>query len=285
MKVLVAGILISGLGLQNALAADAASPDLMIPKFLLEEPETVSPTASRFTGYLQGGFGIGATRDTDLDSHAWQLRGSMNASSDTGLNLQADVDYARAYLEDNGWSNQIGGALHAYYRPDGNYAFGVFGQLSRFESPFLGDVSVRDHLGGVEAAWFGSDMTIYGQAGFGRTDFEGLDSDHYLGRLGVRYFVTDNVRLDVEGALDRFENDNADADRWRVSAIGNYRPDGTPVSFYAGYLFEHAKLDIAGFENESDVSNNFLVGMRYHFGSSSLKDEEGNGPIWSASSF
>jgi hypothetical protein len=288
MKVLAAWMLGPGISLlaaQGALAADLAPNDVMVPKFLLDEPATTPATASRFTGYVEGGFEAGSSRDTDLDSHSWRLRGSMNASSDTGLNLQADADYAHSYLQEFGWNDNIGGTLHVYYRPDSNYAVGVFGQTGRFESRFLPDTTARDYLGGLEAAWLGTDMTIYGQAGLGTTDIGGFDYDHYAGRAGMRYFFTDNIRADAEVAFDRYQDDVETADVWKISAIGNYRPDGTPVSFYAGYRFEHAKLSVDGFGSDSDVANNFLVGMRYHFGSSSLKDEEGNGPIWRGSSF
>jgi len=288
MRVWAVWVVFPGISLlvaQGALAADVAPGDLMVPKFLLDEPATTPATASRFTGYVEGGFETGRSRDTELDSRSWRLRGSMNASSDTGLNLQADADYAHSYLQDFGWNDNIGGTLHVYYRPDSNYAVGIFGQTGRFESRFLPDTTARDYLGGLEAAWLGADMTIYGQAGLGTTDIGGFDYDHYAGRAGMRYFFTDNIRADVEAAFDRYEDDVERADVWKISAIGNYRPDGTPVSFYAGYRFEHAKLSVDGFGSDSDISNNFLVGMRYHFGSSSLKDEEGNGPIWRGSSF
>ena len=163
MKVLAAWMLGPGISLlaaQGALAADLAPNDVMVPKFLLDEPATTPATASRFTGYVEGGFEAGSSRDTDLDSHSWRLRGSMNASSDTGLNLQADADYAHSYLQEFGWNDNIGGTLHVYYRPDSNYAVGVFGQTGRFESRFLPDTTARDYLGGLEAAWLGTDMTI-----------------------------------------------------------------------------------------------------------------------------
>jgi hypothetical protein len=65
---------------------------------------------------------------------------------------------------------------------------------------------------------------------------------------------------------------------------GNYRPVAMPVTLFAGYRFSEAELSASGFSSLTEDVGAAFGGVRLSFGSSSLKDEERSGSLWTASS-
>lgn len=246
--------------------------------------------AGRFSGNVEGSFSQGKSDTFDLDNRTWALRGTVNYEIDGGFNIQGDADYGRTDVEDFDF-DRLSGTVHGYYRPVEDYAFGAFFQASRYGMDFFDDLgiagvddTVSDRIGGIEAAYFNDLATVYGQIGYGKASWSGESADHYMGRLGVRYFVTDNIRLDVEGALHRFSYADADLDARTFKAVANYRADAMPFSVFAGYRFDEWEVDVSGSSLGSEKNHSVLAGLRFHFGSTSLKDEEKSGPIWSSTS-
>lgn len=276
-----------------ALAADSDRPVLGSPLTYYtsaSEAANISPR-NGLRGYLEGSYTRGKTSTFDLDNDSWSLRGAANYDSGNGFNVQGDLDWARTTVEDDFEYDRLGGTGHLYYRPSKDFAFGAFGSLSRFGSDILKDAGVEglddhidDKLAGVEGAWFNDAATTYAAVGFGTATSSGEDADHYIGRLGLRYFLSDNLRFDLEGTLNRLSYDIADLDIRTIKAVANYRPEALPVTFFAGYRFDEWEPSIDGTSAGSETNHSVMAGMRVHFGSSSLKDEEQSGPIWSSTS-
>lgn len=274
-------------------AAEMDKPVFSLPSEY-ETPETKpyarnSPAGAKaFSGFVEGQFGHsrGSAGGFDADGTTWALRGTGNVGSPGGWNFQADGMYGRTSVE--GFEvDALVGAAHAYYRQPENAALGAFVQGGRYGSDlfdmltgFGGDDHATDIVGGGEAAFFAEMATLYAQAGYGRLSYTGLDADHWLGRLGARLYATDNIRFDFEGGLDRFSAYGIDVDVYSVSAIGNYRFDQAPVTAFAGYRYDRGTTNVTS--GGVDV-HTFLAGLRAHFGSTTLRDEERNGPMWSSS--
>ncbi|WOS61634.1 hypothetical protein [Sinorhizobium fredii] len=249
--------------------------------------EEASPAvASPVVGYVEGELHAGKTSDSDLDSKGWALRGAVNFDAGSGLNLQADGGYGQTDVDDADYDNAFG-AAHVYYRPTQDYALGAFFQSSRLGTGFAsglagGSDDVTDNSGGIEAAYFDAVGTAYTQLGYGKSEIVGLDADHYFGKIGARLYLTDNMRIDGEVGLHNFDFDVADAklDLTTASIIGNYRPEFMPVTVFAGYRFDRASLESGGIDFEPENSHTLTTGLRYNFGSSTLKQEERSGPAW-----
>jgi hypothetical protein len=238
--------------------------------------------APRVTGFVQGDYASLVHAPDSVDGHTWSLRGSVNINTGSPFNVQADAGYARNEVSSVD-SNTGLGALHGYYRND-EFAVGAFGQASRFSVSALniiGQGSANDYIGGLEAAKYGDWATFYGQLGYGRTSLYGFDADHYVGTLGARFYATDNLRLDVDGALHRFSysDTDLDVDLRTLKLTANYRPEQFPVTFYGGYRYDQGKLSVPGVSVKENVGTLF-AGLRVSFGTTSLKDEERHGATW-----
>lgn len=57
-----------------------------------------------------------------------------------------------------------------------------------------------------------------------------------------------------------------------------------PISIFAGYRYDEWEPSVSGYSAGSEKNHSVLAGLRYHFGSGSLKDEERSGPVWSTTS-
>lgn len=238
--------------------------------------------ASRITGYLQGDYSSLVKAPDSIDGHAWSLRGSVNINTGSHFNVQVDGAYSRSEVGSLD-SNTGLGALHGYYRDD-QFAVGAFAQASRFSVNALnivGEGSANDYIGGGEVAGYNDWATFYAQLGYGRTKLYGFDADHYVGTLGARFYATDNLRLDLDGALHRFSysDTDLDVDLRTVKLTANYRPDQFPVTFYGGYRYDYGKLSVPGVSASENLGTLF-AGMRVSLGTTSLKDEERNGALW-----
>lgn len=228
------------------------------------------------TGYIEGAYGSVIDSPGDIDADAWALRGAVNFDAGAGFNLQMDLGYARTSIEVAN-TNAYNGTLHGYYR-DNLYAAGVFVQASRLDAGF--DSHINDYMGGIEGAYFQDTWTIHGAAGYGQARWEALGADHYMAALGARVYATDNVRFDLDGALDRITDSGIDYDVSSLKLTANYRPEAFPVTLFGGYKYTNEEVSAFGSSVSGDSSTIF-GGLRFSYGSSSIKEEERLGPIWS----
>lgn len=92
-------------------------------------------------------------------------------------------------------------------------------------------------VGGVAQKYIG-DVTLSGAVGFGQVD--GIDADLFGARGEVRYFVSDNFRINGGFGLTQISG-TGDADLWTTSVGGEYQFAGTPWSVFGG--FDHTDSD------------------------------------------
>lgn len=247
--------------------------------------------SEHISGFVEGSFayGKGEVGGFSEDGSRWALRGTVNAEANTNWNIQIDGLYSRMSVDPVDVDSLVG-AAHVYHRVPDAYAIGAFVQGSRFGSnvldllaPLWADKYVFDYVAGGEATVFTDIATFHGQLGFGQASYTGLEADHLLAKAGARIYATDNIRFDVEATLNRLSGFGGKADLYTVSAIGNYRFDQFPTTVFGGYQYDYGKVSAGGTTLGDAKAHTFLTGLRFHFGSGTLKDEERKGPLWSAS--
>jgi len=101
------------------------------------------------------------------------------------------------------------------------------------------------------------DVTLVGTAGYGKVD--GIDADLWGARGDIRYFVSDNFRINGGLGVARIDGSGADADLWTIGAGGEYQFAGTPWSVFAGV--DHTEA------NDLDLTADTVkIGLRFGFG-------------------
>ncbi|HXV29794.1 MAG TPA: hypothetical protein VD840_05635 [Sinorhizobium sp.] len=256
-----------------ALSADLYEPPVEPAAF--GEP-VVEAVSGGIRGYIEGSYSTSVGDEDDVDMDAWGLRGAINVDVGSGMNLQADLGYAAVNF-DNTDIDKYDGTLHGYYRND-LYAAGAFFGASRYDIRDSNDI--KDYLGGIEGAFFQDTWTLLGAAGYGQAEWSGFDADHYMGALGARWYATDNIRFDIDGTFDRLAKNSEDFDIQSLKLTANYRPEQFPATLFAGYKYSDVELPTS----YSGHTNTIFGGLRFSYGSNSLKEEERQGPIWSSRS-
>lgn len=272
----------------TALGADIDAP-LFGNQFYeapIEEASVTQPFGG-VAGFVDTYYSRSTSEDADFDSNTWGLRGSINAGA-SGANAQLDGSVGWVD-QDGGEATQYSGTAHLYYRPQMDYAVGAFAHLAKTDTVVYGlggtsDVETKDYLFGAEAGWFTDLASFTLQGGFGKLDADGTEANHLLVGLGMNYFLSDNIRFDSGLNYHRLDVEDLDTtiDVVSLQTTLNYRADDLPVSIYGGYRLDHLTPEVAGVKLDSASTNTFLVGLKGHFGSNSLKDEMRNGPIWTA---
>lgn len=107
--------------------------------------------------------------------------------------------------------------------------------------------------------------TLYGQLGYGQSD-DLDDADFWAGRAELRYFISDNFKIQGSAGFTNLETNDGDLDMWNIGADAEYQFASTPWSVTAGY--EHGELDDADLKSDT-----FKVGVRYTFGGT-LRDRD-----------
>lgn len=162
-------------------------------------------------------------------------------------------------ISDNDLSNDTvaSGAAHLTAKIGDSWRVGGFTALSRPANDTVWAV-------GGEAHKYLSKTTLSGVVAYGQSN--DLDADLYTVRGDARYFVTDNLRLDVGAAWSRIET-NVNADLWDVNVGGEYKFANSGWSTFAKYV--HSESDDLADLNADAVK----IGVRYTFGGS-LKDRD-----------
>lgn len=269
-----------------AMGSDMDAP--LIGNQLYSSPVEEVSAAQPFggvAGFVDTYYGRTSSDDLDINSNSWGLRGSINGGV-SGANVQ--LDGAVGWADQGGEEvKQYSGAAHLYYRPQTDYAVGGFAHLSKSDATIYGlgnaNAETKDYLFGVEAGWFTDQAGFTLQGGLGKTDFDGVEANHVLVGLGMKYFLSDNIRFDAGLNFHRLDSTDRDAklDVASLQTTLNYRLDGLPVSVYGGYRLDSVTPEVSGTRYDNVSTNSFLVGVKGHFGSNSLRDEMMNGPIWS----
>jgi hypothetical protein len=233
-------------------------------------PVAVEPVVPHISGYGEiylGGLEISQFGEDD-SIRAGGGAGRVNIPFAEKWNVQLDGTYDRIW-EGGDYIDGLGGAVHAYYRDPQRFAVGLFATYKRYGTGFA---DVNDYAVGPEAQVYFGNLTLYGQAYYGKIDLD-FDNPTQWGVRGVaRYFVQPNLRLDGEIAFNRIE-DFGDFDTVSLAAQATYRFEGTPWSVFGRYQY-----DRLSFESETfSTNNNYMIGLRASFGGSTLFDEDRNG--------
>lgn len=111
--------------------------------------------------------------------------------------------------------------------------------------------------GGVVAQKYLENVTLSGAVSYGQID--DVDADLWAINGDVRYFVSDNFRLNAGLGFAKIDTDFGDADLWTAGVGAEYQFASTPWSIFGGY--DHVEL------SDVDVSaDTFKIGARYSFG-------------------
>lgn len=233
-------------------------------------PIAVEPAVPHISGYGEiylGGLQLSEFGEDD-NIHTGGGAGRVNIPFAQQWNVQLDGTYDRLW-EDGDFLDGLGGAVHAYYRDPQRFAVGLFATYKRYGNNFSDDV--HDYTVGPEAQAYFGNLTLYGQAYYGKID-DGFDNVAEWGVRGVaRYFVQPNLRFDGEIAFNRVE-DFADFDTVSLAAQAMYRFEGTPWSLFGRYQYDRTSI-----ESETISTNKYLIGLHASFGSETLFDEDRNG--------
>jgi len=196
-------------------------------------PDTPSPRVETWTGEAavagqMGGFGVqGDLKVADRDG---------SANDGTSWSPTLHVYKRNPYGLIGGWVGYAG--------TDGDDLFGV----------------------GVEGQAYMNSATIYGSVGYGKVD-GATDEKLWTARFEGRYSATENLRLDVKGALVRGGPTGARETVRSIGLGGEYQPGALPFSIQGSYIHADAS-------NSSAESDTFRIGLRWNFDGGTLAERD-----------
>ena len=214
------------------------------------------PAPSGLRGYVGVEYGSAKLNPDDPSPkiETWTGEGAV-AGQIGGFGVQGDLKVAdRSGAGATSWSP----TLHIYKRNP----YGLIGGWVGY-SGSEGD----DLFGlGVEGQAYMNSATIYGSVGYGKVDGV-VDQSLWAARLEGRYFVTEDLRLDLKGALVRGGPSGA---RQTVRSIGvgaEYQPGALPFSIQGSYIHADAS-------NSSAESDTIRIGLRWNFDGGTLAERD-----------
>lgn len=222
------------------------------------------------TGHLEGYLGRANIAETGVWSGGGVAR--LNATFDQRWNGEGEIFIDRLFNSE-GNLNAYGGAAHIYWRDPSAFAVGAFASINGLSG---NGVHFANHFRvGPEFQIYTDSATFYGQAWYGlEQDVGGSDKMTEVGaRAMVRYYPTENIRLDGELSYLDVNNNWIDAAGIIGAVQANYRFTDKPWTVFGRYQIDHPMQDA---EFVGDL-HRFNLGLRFSFGSSSIKDEDRNG--------
>ncbi len=192
-------------------------------------------------GFVQASGGY--LRTSTAAGMTWEIRGSYGTKIGKQTHFQADVD-----LISPGFFN-IGGHLSTNLQKD--FVVGGFAQY------YGGTFFV-----GTETALHKDNFTLWTKGEYG------IAIGTLTSSVGGRLYLNDNFRLDLQASYLTLAGLGFGGGVWSARTKVNYR-------------FEKMKNTtlFAGYES-SQAFNRITAGLRYSFGSQSIKDEERNNVRW-----
>jgi hypothetical protein len=253
----------------------------------VQEPTATRHISGNVEAYL-GGIWL-HTEDSVGDSdneNGWAAgaAGRVNFPLGERWNIQTDA------IVDSIWIDGVnlygyGGAVHAYWRDPSRFAFGGFATITRYGGDEIDGTNPYSYTFGPEAQVYLGNVTLYGQAYYGRLEdfsFIGVfPADLWGVRAAVRYYARPDLRFDAELGYQKLDFDvpvpaKLDVNTFSAAAQVMYRFSGTPWSVFGRYQFEHVSED-SPFGDVHGNINKVIVGLRLNFGTGTLLDEDRNG--------
>lgn len=228
--------------------------------------------------FCDGAWGLGADA---------RIHFPMGASGHA-VQFETLADWHRAFesedADEEQHSRYLAAGAHWIYRT-GGFAVGAFGGVSDSDHISESESSTSRHaFGGIEAAAFlGASTTVFGQIGYaGAFGGEDYVDDLTFGRVGARYFLSDNDRFEgwVGGGVTNTAEDGDDSELDWLQLAVNYERQlaALPVSVFAGYQGDYVKVTDSEFTvaSEEAWAHTFKIGARWAFGGS-LRQEDRQG--------
>ncbi|MES2035572.1 MAG: hypothetical protein V4466_15485 [Pseudomonadota bacterium] len=201
-----------------------------------------------------GSVGLGAAH-TEIDAGGFEADGQTYS-----------IDGNVAFKASPNWTitlNGLAGTTDGDLGDDSAFAAGAAATFAGADWRVGPTVSYSDAgdsslwtVGGVAQKYLG-DVTLSGAVNYGNID--DVDADIWTVGGEVRYFVSDNFRLNGGLTWATVDAGGVDADGWALGLGGEYQFASTPWSITGGYT--HAVVDDADLDSDT-----FAIGVRYSFG-------------------
>jgi len=217
-----------------------------------------APSFAQSTGYV--GLSYGQTDIENVEGDTWAAEGAVAFDLSDAWGGQIDLGYTSTDYDGAGEIDGLNGTFHLFKRND-SHSFGGFVGLSEVEDTTVWNL-------GVEGQSYMANTTLAGSFAYGQIDDADLDTWSLNGE--ARYFVSDNFRLDAGLGWTRVTDGDDSADGWSFGVGGEYQLATAPVSLTAGYT----RSTLNDLDIEADT---FRVGVRYNFGTGSLKERDRSG--------
>lgn len=235
----------------------------LVATFALAAALSSAPALAQnaMSGYVGGGLTNAEVEFGGLDASNDGFFADTSFAADNGNGLGVQFDGSIAVFDETTMSDSesYSGTLHLFKRND-SFGFGGFVGASENSGTTLRAV-------GLEAVSFHDRVTLAGGLSYGEFDTDTAGESGGLGVNGeARFFVTDDLRLDLGAGLVRGDDD---ADVRVFSAGGELRIPNSAVSVFADYSM---------YDSEDDVSANVgRIGVRFTFGGT-LRERDRRGP-------
>ncbi|MFC5583942.1 hypothetical protein ACFPOD_02380 [Nitratireductor kimnyeongensis] len=271
-------------GSYPASGADLVTLDVPVPPNVEKAPLLLE-FSPHFSGFVELNSALGKAHfeEDTAKTSGWGLRGVANLPIGERFNIQLDGRFENLKFEDL-TDQSIEFGAHTYYRNPDRFALGLYGQYERISSETLA-LGPKEIAVGLEGAVFLSQSTVLGQIGVEAAQLEGEDASKLNGLIGARYYQTDNLRFDLDAGFERLVNEDTVRKTYSISTAANYRLSDKPITAFGGYRFRSSSMTSGDVPAGDTTSHGIVAGFRYHFGSTSLKDEERNGPLWTAAPY
>lgn len=244
-----------------------------------------SPALADPSGFVSIGAGVVSFdanwADDTFDGSAIEFAASGAYDFEGGLGAQGDFVFHRYGVEVYGGDSTItdfDGAVHLFFRND-QYLLGAFVQGGKSKYYYDDAYILEETRGyaGLEGQVFVDNLTLYGRIAGSNIDMDGED-DSWTGWLAdaeLRYFITDNFRIDVHAGTEVQNTDlkSGDIDTVKVGIGGEYKLEDSPISFFG-------RLDYVSTQTEIDIDQTavrILVGAKFNFGDETLKSRDRTG--------
>jgi hypothetical protein len=241
-----------------------------------------SPAFADPSGFVGGEIGRGTVNFGSGDQSAdyASLRGTLGMDLTPAFSLQGDLVYT--FIGSGSFqSYDFGGALHLSRRLENGLLLGGIVQYDHYIDREKGTYESDRTLAGIEAQYALDRITLYGQAG-GLAYLNPDDSAYHqyglFATAQLRYFLTDDLRIDLRAAAIHTEMHN-DPDYGTGSIAAGlgveYRINESPVSLTANADYYRFTT-----ETNNDVREDarFTVGLRFNFGNQTLLERDRSGP-------
>jgi hypothetical protein len=222
------------------------------------------PTSSGLRGYVGVDYGKARLEPGTPSPRIETWTGEAAASGEVGrLGVQGDVKVASYNTKGPGGDGtQWSPTLHVYERN----AYGLIGGWTGWSH-----TKGADLFGiGLEGQAYMGGATLYGSVGYGHVN-GAIDQNLWTARLEGRYFVTENLAVNVNGGLVRDSASGAHTTARDVGVGAEYQPGVAPISILAGY-------DHASASGSTAKADTIRVGLRWNFDGGSLAERDRLGP-------